>query len=335
MNEELKKSLVEMGLSDEQIGKLVVAGATESEDLDDAAIIVEITGCGAFTARKIVKKFTVTSAPTTPTLTNEPASEIIPEGAAPSTAQVNSFASQIGMDSNALSMFMLANMSGGAGMEMDISSMVPVAQIVPSYNPKLRNMPYMIMGQIEKRIGAPIIVINDDGSVNPDLTVKYVMSLEEGFDQAADNIYYDENGLSYEVIRVGVDAQSIYDSDPLDSSRALQKNGMGIGRINWHSVPLDVRQIVFFAVKCGEMLPNDESKLTWLRANVKSTTTKAILRPEFPKALVEYNEAYRTGSLPTLRTQLSRSPRKQETMPRRRTANREDRPVGGESFRNE
>ena len=335
MNEELKKVLLGIGLTEEQVGKLETEGVNTGEDLAllNADEIRAIAKCGLICAKKIAKQFAPVSETQTTVTVNQPVSEIIPEGVAPSPAQVNNFANQMGIDPNTLSMIMFANMGSSAGMDMDLSSMLPIGQIISGYNPKIRNMPYMIAGQIEKRLGVPIIVINDDGSINADLSVKYVMSLEEGFEAATDNIYYDESGSSYEVIRVGVDAQSIYDSDPLDSAKALQKNGMGIGRINWHNVPLDVRQIVFFAVKSGELSSTDESKLSWLRSNIKTTTTKATLRPEFPKALMEYNEAYRTGTLPTLRTQLSRTARKNETMPRRRV--KEDRPEGGNTFRNE
>ena len=57
MNDELKKVLTEMGLNEEQIAKLETAGALEASDLDDAELIVRSTGCGAFVARRIVKKF--------------------------------------------------------------------------------------------------------------------------------------------------------------------------------------------------------------------------------------------------------------------------------------
>jgi hypothetical protein len=231
----------------------------------------------------------------------------------------------MGMDPTMLTMLLLGGMGAGSGMDVDLSSMVPVASIVGSYNPKIRNIPFMIMGQIERRLGTPIVVINADGSVNADLTVKYVMGLEEGFEPASDNIHYDESGAPFEVIRVGVDAQGIYDADPVDSTRALQKNGMGVGRINWHNVPLDVRQVVYFASsQTRELNVSDETALARLRDKIGPTTTRLALHGDFPKAMAVFNEAARTGSLPTLRVQLARPARRPEVMPRRRTVSPRD-----------
>jgi hypothetical protein len=116
-----------------------------------------------------------------------------------------------------------------------------------------------------------------------------------------------------------VDAQSVNDADPLQPEKALQKNGMGTGRINWTGVPLEVRQVAFFAAtKTHEIDPNNDAHLTWLRDHMKKGAQRLVFHGQAPKAISEYNEAYRTGSLPTLRVMLSRGPRRKETMPRRR-----------------
>jgi hypothetical protein len=161
------------------------------------------------------------------------------------------------------------------------------------------------------------VVIDEDGSVNKALTTEYINGLEEGRESAKDGIYFDSNGTPHEVIRVGVDAQSIYDADPCDSSKPLQKNGMGIGRVNWNNVPLEVKQAVFYAVASGEISPTDENHMTWLRDNIKPTSRKLVLQGRAPKALAALNEANRTGTLPTLRVMMTRAARRKEYMPRR------------------
>jgi len=153
------------------------------------------------------------------------------------------------------------------------------------------------------------------------LTVEYIEGLEEGREAAENNIYFDETGQPYEVIKVGVDAQSVYDADPLKPTKALQKNGMGTGRINWKGVPLEVRQVAFYAAnQTGEIDPANDAHLTWLRDHVKKDARRLVFHGQAPRAISEYNEAYRTGSLPMLRVMLSRGPRRKETMPRRRKA---------------
>ncbi len=309
MNDELKAELKSLGLTDEQITAIGEnLGVVSREDMTFVTVemLTELK-LKPIAAAKVVRHFKTSDVATT-----------APLGEKPSKADVESYAKNIGMDSGMLMAFMFANAGSGAGLEMDLSSFMPLGPIVAGYSPKRRDMSLMVMGQIERRLETPIVIINADGSVNAALTEKYILSLEEGFDPAEDAVFYDEDGSPYEVVRVGVDAQGIYDADPIDSTRALQQNGMGIGRINWHSVPLEVRQVAYFATRSGELSAGDESKLQWLRTNIKPETKRLDLRSEFPKAIGMFNEANRTGSLPTLRVTLGRGPRRKEVMPRRR-----------------
>ncbi len=324
MNETLKVRLIELGLTEDQVTKLANEGVKEEVDMsllsrDDVKLL---TDCGFVIAAKVAAAFA--PAPTAlavavPVTATDPNAEI-PEGAKPSTAQVNSFASSLGIDPNMLSMMMFAGMAGGTGMgAMDISGMIPISAIVDGYSPKIRNMFLMVMGTLEERHGIPIVVIDEDGAVNKPLTIEYINGLEEGRDPAPDNVYYDGDGVPHEVIRVGVDAQSIYDADPCDSSSALQKNGMGTGRVNWKDVPLEVRQVAFYAVLSGEIDPKNDAHMSWMRDHIKPTARRLVFQGQAPKALASWNEAMRTGTLPTLRVMLTRSARRREFMPRRRS----------------
>lgn len=314
----------EFGLTADQITKLSAEGVVSESDMAllTADQIRQITLCGLITAVKLTKAF----APASPTSsggvhaaeTVAPDAEI-PEGSKPSPVMVNSFASSLGMDPNMLSMFMVAGMANNAGVGgMDLSGMIPVPQIVAGYNPKVRNMYLMVMDQVEARLGVPIVVINGDGSINRELTVEYIMSLEEGRDAAENNIYFDSTATPYEVIAVGVDAESIYDADPLESTRALQKNGMGTGRVNWNGVSDEVRQTAYYAVRTGEIDPKNDAHLAWLRDHVKPACSRLVFQGQAPKAIGDFNEARRSGSLPNLRVMLTRGPRRPEMMPRRR-----------------
>ncbi len=243
------------------------------------------------------------------------------ENEKPNEDDVKGFASHFGMDPMMLMMWM----GGGANSGMDISGMIPVRAMVDAYNPKKRDMILTVMGQVESRMGVPIIVIDGDGAINRALTVEYIEGLEEGREAAPDNIYFDDKSVPHEVIRVGVDAQSIYDADPLDPTKALQKNGMGTGRINWNKVSLEVRQVAFYAAtRTQEINPGNEAHLSWLRDHIKPDANRLVFHGQAPRAIAEFNEAARTGSLPTLRVMLSRSPRRPETGPRRRTTTPQD-----------
>ncbi len=330
MDEPLKTRLMsDFTLTEEQVGKLGAEGVTSEADLAllSAEQIKQASGSTLMAAIKIVKAFSLPVAAALPTSEPVPALDAeIPEGAKPSQQQVNNFATSLGMDPGTLSMMMMAGMASNSGTGgMDISSMVPVPQIVAGYSPKVRNMFFMIMGTLEARLGAPIVVINSDGSVNQPLTVEYIMGLEEGREPADNNIYFDSTSVPHEVIKVGVDAQSIYDADPLDSTHALQKNGMGIGRVNWNGTSLEVRQVAYYATsRTKEIDPTNDAHLTWLRDHVRPTATRLIFHGQAPRAIGEFSEASRTGSLPTLRVMLTRGPRKTETMPRRRSGTPRD-----------
>lgn len=303
----------EFGLTSEQVDKLIAEGVQSETDLGllGSEHIKTITGCTLLMSLKFGKAFA--PAPVTVDINAE-----IPEGEKPTTQQVNTFATQLGMDPNMLSMMMMAGMSGNAGMGgMDISGMIPIPQIVAGYNPKIRNLYLMIMGQVENRLGVPVVVINEDGSVNSEMTIEYIMGLEEGRDPAENNIYFDGEGNPHEVIKTGVDAQSIYDADPIDSTRALQKNDMGTGRINWKNVSLEARQTAFYAVRSGEIDATNDNDLSWLRDHIKPGVSRLVFAGKAPKAIGSFNEARRTGALPTLRVTLNSTPRKKEFMPRR------------------
>lgn len=332
MNDDLKQKLIGLGLAEEQVTKLQEQGVTAENDMNllTRTEIKDLTGCGLVIAARVEKAFApepavAPVAPATASSTVDPDAEI-PEGKKPTAAEVTGFANMIGADPSFMNMLAIgsfANMAGGGAggalAEMDISSMIPVSTLVGGYKPQKKDLWAMFMGQLERALGGnPIIVINADGSVNRELTVEYIDALQENFDAAEDDIYFDSNGDPYQLVRVGVDAQSIYDADPLDSSRPLQRTGMGKGRINWHGTNLDVRQLIFYAVQTGEINPDDSSDQDWLRDRITPATNRLSFSRKAPKAVRAFNEALRTGQLPTLRVMLNRSPRRPELAPRRR-----------------
>lgn len=312
MEDALKTKLAGLGLSEEQVGKLEAEGVKTEADmvmLSDAEVKA-VTGCGLVVSKQVIAAF-------------KPAAEVadpgaeLGEGAAPSSADVNGFAQQLGMDPMMAMLFF----NGQLGEDMDLSSMMPISMVVEGYNPKLRNMFLMAMGHFEKRFGVPIVVIDSNGGVNKALTAEYIQALEEGFDAVEGSIYLDETGKPHELIRVGVDAQSVYDADPLSPTKALPKNDIGVGRVKWKDVSLEVRQVAFYAVtQTHELDPANDTHLSWLRDHVKKDANRLIFHGQAPEAIAAYNEAARTGSLPTLRVMLSRGPRRKEMMPRRRQA---------------
>lgn len=299
--------LRELGVSEEMIGKIKEMGAVQAEDLiglREADLIEK--GMPVLQARKLIAALVPVKAAYDP-------NKELAEDEEPSKAQVTGFAGTLGADPTALLLLM-----SGQGGDMDLSGMIPIRNLVEGYNPKRRDMFLMIMGQVERRLGVPIVVIDGDGAINKMLTIEYIEGLEEGRDFADNNIYFDEKSAPHEVIRVGVDAQSIYDADPLMPTKALQKSGIGTGRVNWKDVSLEVRQVAYFAANVTkEVDPTNDAHQAWLREHMKPGANRLVFHGQAPRAIGAFNEAARTGSLPTLRVMLSRSARRPEIMPRR------------------
>ncbi len=313
MEDALKKKLTgkDVGMTKDQVKKLETEAGVQTEAdlamLSDTEI-KQYSGCTPVVA----KKAQASVQPKEPAA--DPKAEL-DDGAAPSSAHVNGFAQQLGIDPMMAMMFF----NGTLGDDMDLSSMMPISMVVEGYNPKVRNMFLMAMGHFERRFGVPIVVIDSNGGINKALTAEYIQSLEEGHDPMESAIYLDGDGEPYELIRVGVDAQSVYDADPLKPEKALPKNDIGTGRIKWKGVPLEVRQVAYYAVtQTKELDPSNDAHLTWLRDNVTKDSKRLMFHGQAPKAIAAYNDAARTGSLPTLRVMLSRGPRRKEIMPRRR-----------------
>lgn len=300
-----------------------IRGELGASSVEDLAGLTEADLVGAgmkrLPARGLVKALGTAPVVATATAAVDPTAEL-PEGTQPSQAQVTGFASQMGIDPTMFWLFM-----SGQGGEADLSGIMPIPTIVGGYNPKIRSMFLMIMGQVERRLGVPIVVIDQDGSVNKPLTIEYIEGLEEGREPAENNIYFDTAGVPHEVIRVGVDAQSVYDADPLEPTKSLQKNGMGTGRVNWSKVSLEVRQVAFYAAtQTHEIDPANDGHMSWMRDHMKEGVSRLVFHGQAPRAISAFNEAARTGSLPTLRVMLSRSARRPEFMPRRRRSSPRD-----------
>lgn len=308
--------LKSLGVADDVIGIIKGLGADSLDELN-ALKEKDLTDAGVkpLKARAIMEKLNpVAAASAAAPASPEEVTREFGETENPTKGDIDGFANMLGGNNMALMMLM----SGGM-IEGDVSGMIPIAQVVAGYTPKRRDMYFMVMGQLERRIGVPIVIIDANGAINKPLTVQYIEALEEGHQPATDNLYYDTDGQPHEVIRVGVDAQSVYDSDPLIPTQPLQKNGMGTGRINWTNVPPEVRQVAYYAAtQTHEIDPANDAHMSWMREKMKPGANRLVFSGQAPKAVAAFNEAARTGSLPTLRTMLTRSARRPEFMPRRR-----------------
>lgn len=325
MNDLLKTRLTELGVTEEQLTAIDALGVNDVGDMN-FVLDTDLVGVGLkpIVARKVVAAFKPVVA--APAAGLNPLEQEIPEGVHPSPSQVNAFAGQFGMDPSFVNTILVGNMmSGSTGMPLDFTSLIPIAQILPGYSPKKRDMAYIFMSQVEKQLvdrarGEGIIVINPDGSVNHTFTAKHIDNLDvQNFAYPEDGFYYDDDGNPYEIVQVGVDAQNYYDADPLDIEKPMAANMRGVGGVRYKGTTLDIRQVIYLAKVVGEInADNWESKVSWLRNNVTAATSRRDLALEFPRAVGKWQEMDRANSLPPLRVMNNRKPRREEVIPRRR-----------------
>jgi len=289
-----KQDLKAKGLNDVQIGDLVVQGAEGADDIAllSADQIVEITGCGKIVAARIEKAFAAKS--------EEDAGQDTKKGD-DQDEDPGKVAKTLGVAPDMLNMLLVGQL---AGNDMDLSDVFPIAQIVAGYDPKRRGIWTNMMNRIaERHHGVPIVVINHDGTVNAEATSEYIEELETGFPPTGNT--YENNQTVYEVIAVGMDSTAVFDEDPLVPGAPLRKN-KGIGRINWTSVPLNVRQVVRIAVESThEIDAEDAATQRMLRNLIGDDTALTDLDDEMPKAIAEFHRRSRTGNLPQLKTTIN------------------------------
>lgn len=190
--------------------------------------------------------------------------------------------------------------------DMDLSDFLPIAQIVAGYNPKKRGLYTRLLDAIAKRHGdVSIVAINEDGSIAREATVAYIEDLETYFVALDEGEMFVYDGGGYELVRVGIDAQAIFDADPLSPDKPLRKE-KGTGRIDWNGVSPDVRQVIYYAANVtNEIDPNDTSQLRGLRSVIKKDVKVESLTDDYPLAVARFRMDKRAGDLPSLKVMVT------------------------------
>lgn len=227
------------------------------------------------------------------------------------------FARQFGVDSGMLNMLLVGQLAGN--QDMDLSDFLPIAQIVAGYNPKKRGFYTRLLEAIANRHGGgPIVAINPDGSVNREATVAYIEDLEVYFEPLSDGEMFVYEGGSFELVPVGIDAQAVFDADPLAPDKPLRKE-KGTGRIDWAGVSLEVRQVIYYAANAtNEIDSNDTGHLRDLRKVIKKGVKVEDLTDDYPQAVARFRKDKRAGDLPSLKVMVTGGGRNAQNAPFRR-----------------
>lgn len=173
-------------------------------------------------------------------------------------------------------------------------------QLVDYYDPDNHTNPY---GERLKKIteGRRCLVFNKDGSLNREITKQLV---DELLNQYPEREEVAVAGLPTRVLSVGERPDRYADENPCQPGKPLRPDGVSDNGCEWGKVPVEIRQLVYLAVKRGDVNADDEADV-YEKVEGK-TFADVVKRPWFRKAAVEFQEREKLNTLPQLKLRLGR-----------------------------
>jgi hypothetical protein len=185
------------------------------------------------------------------------------------------------------------------------ASSMSAAELLAVYDPREDNAVSKRLSDLAK--SKPCIVFNEDGTVNVAESAKIVVANRDGHDALAMVMI---GGKPFKVYKVGERVGDFANENPLYPGQKLRPGDMcGQTGRSWEHVSIDVRQIVYLAVKDTHEVEvrsiNDAHNILDLLAN--DSVAKAETR--FPRAALKRKELEEQGTLPSLKIRLGESQR--------------------------
>jgi hypothetical protein len=145
--------------------------------------------------------------------------------------------------------------------------------------------------------GQRFIVFNNDGTVNVSVSQNLLQELRDNYPERQSVIVESDVHKTY---RVGDCPSKYADEHPVWHGKMLRPNGMSDADIDWKSVPLNVRQLIYLAIKTGELKGKDEQDIRDLVDN----KTFNELGKRWKNASLKFKELSETNQLPQLKIKL-------------------------------
>jgi hypothetical protein len=176
-----------------------------------------------------------------------------------------------------------------------------VGELISHYDP--RTPTSLVTGRLQALMDDKrFIVFNPDGSVNAEVSTKLAQEL---LDDYPEREHYLLNGDPTKTYRIGERPDQSFDENPLYHGRVLRPDGdCDQTNRSWSGVALEVKQVLYLAVKSGEVKINSVNDAhNIIDLIVGKTDVEAIktVRTRFTKAASALKEMWRQGCAPTLK----------------------------------
>lgn len=178
-------------------------------------------------------------------------------------------------------------------------------ELVESFDPEESDNP---VGKRLKEIskGEAFIVYESGRIVNAEATLNLLNEIKQGF-PGRDS--YELDGTIRKVYRVGEAPENYADENPLWHNRPLRPDGTcdQTGR-SWAGVPAKAKQLIYLAVKCGEIKVSIDKAHDVLDIALSENTLEKLKR--YKEANIKFIELEGLGELPTLKVPVGNTSKK-------------------------
>jgi len=169
-------------------------------------------------------------------------------------------------------------------------------QLVDHFDPDNHISPYGLKLK-EATNDRRCLVYNKDGSLNPELSKQLVDEIVNLEYPERDTVTVD--GVPSQVYRVGERPDRFASENPAEPGTPLRPDGVSDAGCNWASLPLNVQQLVYLAVRTGE----EDDKEIDIFDRVQGKDFAQVAK-RYPKASVKFQEQDSLGTLPQLKIRL-------------------------------
>jgi hypothetical protein len=181
-------------------------------------------------------------------------------------------------------------------------------QLVEKYDPEYPDNPF---GAKLKEVseGQRFIVFNNDETVNVPVAQKLLQELRDDYPERASVVV---DGDVHDVYAVGDRPNRYAFEHPLRPGQLLRPDGTSEAGCDWSNIPLEVKQLLYVAVKwSGEIHAPTQDEYD-IHAYVQGKDYREVAK-RYQKAALRFKELSETNQLPQLRIKLGRTSKKTKT----------------------
>jgi hypothetical protein len=169
-------------------------------------------------------------------------------------------------------------------------------ELVEKYDPEEADNPFGVRLKALSG-GQRFIVFKNDGTVNVPVSQNLLQELRDNYPERQNVVVGDEVHFTY---AVGVRPSRYADEHPMYPGTMLRPDGTSDADIDWKPVTLQIRQLVYLAVKTGDIKGKDEQDV---RDLVEGKTFNDLGK-RWKNAALKFKELSETNQLPQLKIKL-------------------------------